>query len=203
MDTEFTIKLVTATVASVGALLGSLHYLTTRRSVGYQNSKTEMELLSQSIAAHEAEPDFKKFLIDVRKEKISFLVFGIPIPNADVERVITYYRKAEGKVTTGDISKAWQHRDPKAKQLSFQLCGSSKAQYIFAQVYGAFCILAAAGGFVALVLKFHEKEVVPLVCVSLIAFVLITWTSQSHLTAMRLSKLEKKHDLPEATDEAA
>jgi hypothetical protein len=56
-----------------------------------------MELLSQNIAAHETEPDYKKFLIDVRKERITFLVFGFPIPNADLDRVVTYYRNAEGR----------------------------------------------------------------------------------------------------------
>src|ERR1017187_9788430 len=111
MDTDFIIKLLTAIVAAVGALLGILHFSTTRRSVGYQNLKTEMELLSQGIAAHETEPDYKQFLIDVRREKISALVFGIPIPNADLERVCAYYRKAEGKVTTGEIAKAWRFRD--------------------------------------------------------------------------------------------
>ena len=45
-----------------------------------------MELLSQGIAAYEAEPEYKKFLTDVRKERISFLVFGIPIPNADLRK---------------------------------------------------------------------------------------------------------------------
>jgi hypothetical protein len=92
VDVELIIKVVTATVAGFGAALGLVHLLTTKRSLGYQNSKIEMELLSQHLAAHEAEPDYKKFLNDVRKEKISFLVFGIPIPNADLERVMTYYR---------------------------------------------------------------------------------------------------------------
>jgi hypothetical protein len=168
MDTEFIIKLVTAIVASVGALLGFLHYLTTRQSVRYQNSKTEMELLSQSIAAHEAEPELKKFLIDVRKERISFLVFGILIPNADIERVITYYRRAEGKVTTGDIAKAWQYRDPCTKSLSFQLRGSFKKQYIGTQAYAVICILATALGGLALVFNVDVKQAVALVCVSLV-----------------------------------
>jgi len=203
MDTEFTIKLVTATVASVGALLGSLHYLTTRQSVRYQNSKTEMELLSQSIAAHEAEPDLKKFLLDVRKEKISFLVFGIPIPNADIERVIAYYRKAEGKVTTGDIAKAWQYRDPCTKPLSFQLRGSFKKQYIGTQAYGVFCILATTVGVLAWVFDVDVKQAVALVCVALVSFVLVTVMSQDLYTAARLAKLEKKHNLLEATDESS
>jgi hypothetical protein len=203
MDTEFTIKLVTATVASVGALLGSLQYLTTRQSARYQNSKTEMELLSQSIAAQEAETDLKKFLIDVRKERISFLVFGIPIPNADIQRVITYYRRAEGKVPTGDIAKAWQYRDPCTKPLSFQLRGSFKRQYIGTQAYAVFCILTTALGVLALVFKVDVKQAVALVCVSLVSFVFVAVTSQNLYTAARLAKLEKKHNLLEATDESA
>jgi hypothetical protein len=118
VDTELILKGVTATVAGFGAVLALFHFLTTRSSHKYQNSKTEMELLSQSIAAYEAEPEYKNFLTDVRKERISFLVFGIPIPNADLERVITYYRNEEGKVTTGDIANAWQYRDVRTEQLT-------------------------------------------------------------------------------------
>jgi hypothetical protein len=192
MDTDFIIKLVTAIVAAVGALLGLLHFSTTRRSVGYQNLKTQMELLSQSIAAHEAEPDYKKFLIDVREEKISFLVFGIPITNADLERVIAYYRNAEGKVTTGDIAKAWRYRDPSKEKLSFQLRGSFKTQYIIFLVYAVFCMLSATGGVVALVFGVHAKEVIPLISVSLISFILIFWINQGLFTAAGLDKLEKE-----------
>ena len=192
MDTELIVKVVTATVAGFGAALGLLHFLTTKRSFRYQNSKTEIELLSQSIAAHEAEPDYKKFLIDVRKEKISFLVFGILIPNADLERVITYYRNAEGKVTTGDIAKAWQYRDPSKEKLSFQLRGSFKTQHILAQVYAVFCFLTGTGGVVALVFGVHAKEVIPLVSVSLISVVFTFWINQSLFTAAHLGKLEKE-----------
>lgn len=193
VDTEFIVKVVTATVAGFGAVLGLLHFLTTKRSLRYQNSKTEMELLSQCIATHEAEPHYKKFLIDVRKEKISFLVFGIPVPNADLERVIEYYRKAEGEVTTGDIAKAWQYRDPCTRQLSFQLRGSFKTQYILAQVYAVFCISAAAFGFVASTFTVAPvKKVILLVCVSLIAFVLTSQMNHGLFVAARLAKLEKE-----------
>jgi hypothetical protein len=150
-----------------------------------------MEILSQAIATYEGEPEYKKFLVDVHKEKISFLVFGVPIPSADLERVITYYRKASGKVTTGDIAKAWQYRDLHAEQLSFQLRGSFKMQYILAQLYAVFCALVAAGGFVAWVFKEVEtKEVIALVSVSLIALIITGWINQGLFTASRLAKLE-------------
>lgn len=200
MDTEFIVKVVTATIAGFGAVLGLFHFLTTKRSLGYQNTKTEIELLSQSIAAHETEPDHKKFLMQVRKEKISFLVFGVPISNAELQRAIAYYRKAEGKVTTGEIAKAWPYRDPNAEQLSFQLRGSFKTQFIFAQVYAVFCILAAGGGFIALVFMVDVKESILLVCVSLIAFVLIMGMSQDYFTAARLAKLE--NEKPEVLNDA-
>ena len=174
MDTELIVKVVTATVAGLGTGLALLHFLTTKRSHRYQNSKTELELLSHGIAAYEAEPDFIKLLIDVRKEKISLLVFGIPIANADLERVIRYYRKAEGKVTTGDIAKAWRYRDLRTEQLSFQLRGSFKSQYILAQVYVVFCIVAAGVGFVALQFGANESQVILLFGVSLIALVVTT-----------------------------
>lgn len=192
MDIELIVKVVTATVGGFGAVLALLHFLTTKRSHRYQNSKTEIEVFSQSIATYDAEPGYKKFLIDVHKEKISFLVFGAPIPNADLERVITYYKKAEGKVTTGDIAKAWEYRDLRTEQLSFQLRGSFKRQYIFWQLYAVFCVLAAAGGFVVWVFKGSETEAVALVAVSLIAFVVTSWISQGLFTAARLAELEKE-----------
>lgn len=192
METEFIIKIVTATVAGIGAVLGLFHFLTTKRSLGYQNTKTEIELLSQSIAAHEPESDLKKFLVQVRKERISFLVFGISISNAELERIIAYYRKTEGKVTAGEIAKAWQYRDPKAEQLSFQLRGSFKRQYIFTQIFMVFCFIAAAGGFFALVSKVDVKESILLMVVSLTAFFVIAGTSQDQFTAARLAKLEKE-----------
>jgi hypothetical protein len=191
VDTELIVKVITATVAGFGALLGLLQFLTTKRSHWYQNSKTEMELLSQSIAAYEAEPGYKKFLIDVRKEKISYLVFDIAIPNADLERVIAYYGKAEGKVTTGDIAKAWQYRDLRSEQLSFQLRGSFKAQYILAQVYAVFCIVAAAGGFVAWRFGVNASEAILLIFISLIAVVITSWINQGLFMAARLAGLEK------------
>lgn len=191
MDTELIVKAVTATVAGFGAVLALLHLLTTRSSHKYQNSKTEMELLSQSIAAYEAEPEYKKFLTDVRKERISFLVFGIPIPNAELERVMTYYRKAEGKVTTGDIAKAWQYRDVRTEQLSFQLRSSFKTQYILANVYLIFCIVAAGIGFLALQSAVYAEGVF-LVCVSVLAVAVTIWITQGLFTAARLGKLEKE-----------
>jgi hypothetical protein len=197
MDTDFIIKLVTAIVAAVGALLGILHFTTTRRSVGYQNLKTEIELLTQSIAFHEAEPDYKKFLIDVRKEKISSLVFGIIIPNADLERVYAYYKKAEGKVTTGDIARAWFFRDTRAEQLSFQLRGSHKTQYIIGLLFMLFCMLSAFGGLVALIFGAKGNEVFALVCVSLFALFNTGWICRGLFTAAQLGKLEKeRHRIP-------
>jgi hypothetical protein len=194
VDTELLVKAVTATVAGFGAVLALLHFLTTRSSHRYQNSKTEMELLSQGIAAYEAEPEYKKFLTDVRKERISFLVFGIPIPNADLERAMTYYRKAEGKVTTGDIAKAWQYRDVRTEQLSFQLRGSFKTQYILANVYLVFCIAAAGIGVLTLQSAVYSQGIL-LVGVSVLAVVVTIWITQGLFTAARLGKLEKERPM--------
>jgi len=190
MDSENAIKLVTAGVAIVGAFLGFLHFLTTRRSAGYQNSKIEMELLSECIAANEGEPAYKQFLLDVRKERISFLVFGIVIPNADVERVVAYYKKADGKVTTREISRAWQYRDSRKNNLSFRLHGSDKAQYIFVLAFATFCLLSAAWGAIALASRFYVNALV-LVGVSLTACIFVLLINQNLFTATRLGSLEE------------
>jgi hypothetical protein len=150
-----------------------------------------MELLSQGIAAHEGEAEYKEFLTDVRKERISFLVFGIPIPNADLERAIAYYRKAEGKVTTGNIAKAWQYRDVRTEQLSFQLRGSFKTQYILANAFLMFCIVAVGLGCLAFQSAVYAEGIL-LVCVSVLALIVTGSTTQGLITAARLGKLERE-----------
>jgi hypothetical protein len=192
VDIEFILKLVTATVAVVGVLIGFLHFLTTRRSVGHQNLKTELELLSQSIAAYEAEPHYLKFLTDVRKEKISLLVFGISIPNAMLDHVIMYHKDAEGKVTAGDIALAWEYRNRRAKQLSFRLRGTLKIQFCLFLLFAVVCLLTAGGGLVALIFKVSAKEAVALICVSLVACLNTLWINQGLFMAARLGALEKK-----------
>ena len=193
MDIDLIIRVATAIVVVVGPVLGLFQLLNTRRSHRYQNSKIEMELLSQGIAAQEGDSTYKSFLLDVRKEKTSFLVFGIPIPNADLERAIAYYRKAEGRVTTGDIAKAWEYRNTGSKPLSFRLRTSSWIIYVFALVYVGFCVLAfAAGAFVALAFRILTKEIILLVSVSIAGFVSILWANQGLFTAAYLAKLEKK-----------
>jgi hypothetical protein len=193
MDTDLIIKIATAAVVVFGAILGLFQFLTTKRSHVYQNSKTEMELLSQSIHAHEADSDYKTFLTDVRKEKISYLVFGVPIPNADLEQVIVYHRKAEGKVTTGDIAKAWPYRGPSTKPLSFRLSIDFKMQYMMALVYMGLCILAFFWGVVVILAhKPLVKEAITLVSISLIALLFTVWVNRGLFTAVGLAKLEER-----------
>lgn len=200
MDIELIVKVITVIVTGFGTVLALLHFLTTTRSHGYQNSKTEMELLSQGIAAYEAEPGYTEFLTAVRKERISSLLFGISIPNVDLERVITYHRKAEGTVTTRDIAKAWQYRDLHSEQLSFKLRGPFKRQYIFVQAFAVFCIVSVALGVGALQFGADARQAILLICVALVAVFLILSTSQGLFTAARLAKLEK--DRPEISNEA-
>lgn len=193
MEGELLIKIVTAVVAIVGSLLGCLHYFATRRAAGYQNSKIEMELLSQSITAHDTEPDYKAFLVDVRKEKISSLVFGVPIPNADIPRVIAYYKEAAGKVTTGEIAKAWRYRDPNTEHLSFQLHGAFKVEFRVALGFVLFCVLALLVGVVSLfVYNVQAKQAFLLIGVSVIGLVEMIWINQEIFMAARLGEWEKQ-----------
>jgi hypothetical protein len=192
VNIELILKLLAVVVALVAVLPGFLHFIAAKSSVGYQNLKTEMELLSQNIAACEAEPVYREFLIEVRKERISFLVFGIAIPNADVERAIAYYVKAGGKVMTREIARAWQYRDTKAEQLSFQLSRSLKVQYILVLGFAMFCLLLTLGCAIALVFKFPANEALVFACVSLVGCISTHWLNQGLLMGAQLAKLERK-----------
>jgi hypothetical protein len=77
---------VAAVIAGLGALVGFFHLLTTRRCQSYHNYKTELELLRQPTDSPNLDPDFERFLVNVRKEKISFVASGMPIPNAELDR---------------------------------------------------------------------------------------------------------------------
>ena len=193
MDIELLVKVATAAVATVGAVLGYLHYFATKRSAGYQNSKIEMELLTQSIAAYEDNADLKAFLSDVRKERIFSLIFGISIPTADVERAIAYYRDAAGKVTTNEIAKAWRYRDPKIDHLSFQLSGAFRLEYIFALGFVLFSLFGVLVGVVSwLFLEVQARQAFLLIGVSLVAFAEMAWINQELFMAARLGSLEKQ-----------
>jgi hypothetical protein len=139
MDLEAVTKIATASIAGLGALAGFFQLLTTRRSQSYQNYKTELELLRQPTDSPNADPDFERFLVNVRKEKISFVAFGMPIPNAELDRVIAYYGK--GKATTRDITKAWPYRNPKKEELSFELTGPAKFTLWMIRGYVILCLL--------------------------------------------------------------
>ena len=94
-------------------------------------------------------------------------------------------------MTTGDIAKAWQYRDVHTEQLSFQLRRSFKAQYILANVYLIFCIVAAGIGFLAWQAAVYAEGIL-LVCVSVLGLVVTIWITQGLFTAARLGKLEKE-----------
>lgn len=191
MDIELIAKIAAPTIAGFGAVLGLFQLLTTRRSQNFQNYKTELELLGQCIDAHCTDPNYKSFLTDIRKEKMSFVAFGIPIPNADLDRVIMYY--AQGKATTSEIAKAWRYRNPTKKQLCFDLHGSFKSQYIMVCIYVIVCVSAGAVAFAAMPFTTKFEEFVTLGILS-VAFVLIAGfaarANDGLFTAARLAKLK-------------
>lgn len=193
MDIESVTKIATASVAGIGALVGLFQFLTSRRSQSYQTYKTELELLDQSIVGAEGDPDFKQFLVNVRKEKLSFVAFGMPIPNSELERVITYYGK--GKATTQEIAKAWRYRNLTKTELSFELSRPFKWTLWMVRFYVVFCMLMVlalvivAMAFGSSVRDFTMIGIVVVVLVLIVA--LVVRANDGLLTAVRLAKLEK------------
>jgi uncharacterized membrane protein (DUF485 family) len=187
-------KSVTASVAGLGALVGLFQFLAARRSQSYQNYKTELELLGQSIANAEGDPDFKRFLVNIRKEKISFVAFGMPIPNSELQRVITYYGK--GKATTQEIAKAWRYRHPTQEELSFELSKPVKWTLWMICFYVVFCLLLIfALGIVAVVSELSVKGFRTVAIGVGVLLLIVTLTIRANdglFTAARLAKLEKE-----------
>ena len=203
MDVESITKIATASVAGVGALVGLFQFLTSRRSQNYQTYKTELELLGQSIVGAEGDPGFKQFLVNVRKEKLSFVAFGMPIPNSELDRVITYYGK--GKATTQEIAKAWRYRNPtKKEELSFELHGFFKFQLIMVRVYAVVCFLCAMLSVAFLPWSKGWQDVLFLVGAAAAFFcilIIMARANEGLFTAARLAKLEK--DRSNASKEVA
>jgi len=193
MDIELIAKIAAPTIAAFGAVLALFQFLTTKRSQSYQNYKTELELLGQCIDARDTDPHYKGFLTDIRKEKISFVAFGIPIPNADLERVIAYY--AKGNATTNDIAKAWRYRNPTKKQLSFELHGPFKLQYTMVLIYVLVCVAAGATSFAAIPFATKTEEQLILGVLAIIFLLIAGLASRANdglFTAARLAKLENE-----------
>jgi hypothetical protein len=201
MDVESITKIATASVAGVGALVGLFQFLTSRRSQNYQTYKTELELLSQSIVGAEGDPGFKQFLVNVRKEKLSFVAFGMPIPNSELERLITYYGK--GKATTQEIAKAWRYRNPTKKELSFELHGFLKFQLIMVRLYAIACFFCAMVSIAILPWSKGLRDTLFLVAAAAVFFFILIITARANeglFTATRLAKREK--DRSDAADSA-
>jgi len=194
MDIEVVTKVAAAILAVLGALGGFFHLLTTRRSQNYQNYKTELELLRQPTDSPNADPDFERFLANVRKEKISFVAFGMPIPNEELDRVIAYYGK--GKATTREIAKAWGYRNPKKEELSFELTAPAKFMLWMIRIYVILCLLMiVAVGVVALTVASSAQEFATLGIAAVVLYILANLTARSYeglFIAQRLAKREKE-----------
>lgn len=194
MDIEAVAKVATAIIAGLGALAGFFQLLTTRRSQSYQNYKTELELLRQPTDPPNADPDFERFLVNVRKEKISFIAFGMPIPNAELDRVIAYYGK--GKATTREITKAWRYRNPKKEELSFELTPPAKVALWMVRFYVIVCllmVLAVVGVAVTLASSAQEFATLGIAGVVLFSVAILAARSNEGLyIAERLAKQEKE-----------
>lgn len=194
MDIEVVTKVATAIIAGLGALAGFFHFLTTRRSQSYQNYKTELELLRQPTDSPNADPEFERFLVNVRKEKISFVAFGMPIPNAELDRVIAYYGK--GKATTREIAKAWGYRNPKKEELSFELTAPAKCLLWMIRIYVILCLLMiVAVGVVALTVASSAQEFATLGIAGVVFFIIAELTTRAYqglFIAQRLARREKE-----------
>ena len=77
MDLDAVIRVVSPAALFIGSLVGFAGWLTSRRTQLYQNSKAELDTLLAASEKSSEDAAYKKFLDDIRKEKLASLAFAL------------------------------------------------------------------------------------------------------------------------------
>ena len=133
---------VQASAPLLTAGLAFLAWRTTRNSAHHQNDKVVLDALQSAIESAVDDAEYRKFLVDLRKEKLASLAFGIPVRPGDLGRLMKYYD--QGFASTRDIHLAWDHRTASGQPLSFQLGRWERVSFYCSLLGGFFCALASA-----------------------------------------------------------
>ncbi len=152
-----------------------------------------MDALQAAITTATDDHKYKKFLEDIRKEKLAKLAFGCSVRSGDLGRLMDYYD--QGFATTEDICLAWNHRNPGGEPLSFRLKAFETAFLAFVVLYMVACALTGMVATVVLFLLPAEaaRQIAPYTLGFLFLAGLTFSAFRSHITAALLSVRENRH----------
>lgn len=178
--------------ALFGTVVGLMVWWTARNTQSYQNSKAEMDILQAASDTAVGDEKYRKFVDDLRKEKLANLAFRCQIPLRELGRLMSYYDR--GFATAGEIGRAWIYRNAADKPLSFRLQGVDRLAFAFAMIYIVACLLF--GAFLWVIALFLPTNVpvwqlVPSIACYFLFAALMTILARSLHAAFRLSRLER------------
>ena len=186
-------KFVTPIAALITVAIGAFTWWNSRNTQFYQNSKAELDILLAAADKVVEDKPYRKFLDDIRKEKLASLAFRRPVRPGEVGALMHYYDR--GFATTGDIRAAWAHRRMDGDSLSFRLSRLDRIGVKAVGVYMLVCLILGLFLFVATFLP-SPKHPHWLLLLYSAAYALFAWLSRfitnGLFTAQRLSEREKE-----------
>ena len=182
-------------LAGVGALIALPAWWTSRSTQLHQNSKTTIDALQDAAVGSFEDAKYRKFLEDVRKEKLASMAFGVPVRSGDLGRLMDYYDK--GFASTREIGLAWDHRSDAGTPLSFHLGRWTRFFFWAAMIYATVCALIGVGSLALLFALPAAKAwgFAPVPAVYLLLTFLTASFFRGHLIARELHEREKKRGI--------
>ncbi len=122
---ELLAKFIPVLSAVIGLPAALLVWWTARRNHRHQATKAELDALLAAANDTSDEP-YRRFLLELHKERMVSLAVGQEVPLAEVGKVMSCYQQAEHGAT--DLRALWPYRDREAAELRFVLDGWNTAQ---------------------------------------------------------------------------
>lgn len=176
-----------------GSMVALLGWWTSRTTQRYQNSKALIDTLQAALLVATDDLQYRKFLEDVRKEKLASMAFGVDVPTGEIGRLMDYYDK--GFASTGEIRLAWDHRNSHNGPLTFRLGVWGRLFLGFGMVYALTCLIAFVGSVTLLYIMPWAAawKFVPVPVVYLLLSLSTVFYFRGYLAAQALSEREKRH----------
>ena len=125
MSPELFAKFIPVLPALLGLPAALLVWWTAHRNQRHQATKAELDALLAAAKDTSDEP-YRRFLLELHKERMISLAVGHEVPLAEVGKVMSCYQQAEH--SAADLRALWPYRDRKATELHFVLDGWDTAQ---------------------------------------------------------------------------
>lgn len=150
MSLELLAKFIPVLSALLGLPAALLVWWTAHRNQRHQATKAELDALLAAAKDTGDEP-YRRFLLELHKERMVSLAMGREVPLAEVGKVMDCYQRAEH--SAADLRALWPYRDPKAAELRFMLDGWDTTQLCCAVVLLVACGFEMALCFLVVVLS--------------------------------------------------